>query len=155
MNPQNLFTLTARQKNDYLKQPDMVTGNGREKIREEYEIPSFYPHFSLRFWYNTQTSSYSTHWHNAQEIIIPLEGDYIAAVQGDSYHLNPGDILLIPPGSLHSMAAPGNGSRFIFLLDLDIFCQLTDFIHTQSLLSKAVLLSAGSCPEIYECRTAN
>lgn len=45
MNPQNLFTLTARQKNDYLKQPDMVTGNGREKIREEYEIPPFIPIF--------------------------------------------------------------------------------------------------------------
>jgi len=150
MNPGHLFTLTPAQRKRYETQPDSYTADGREKMTDEFEIPSYIPKSALRFWYNTQTVGYHTHWHDAQEIIIPLEENYMVTVQDTAFLLKPGDILMVPPGNLHSIEAPSSGSRFVFLLELDLFCQLEDFIPTRSLLSKPVLITADTHPEIYE-----
>lgn len=149
MNPQKLFALTAREKAAYQIQPDKYPTYDWAASTEEYEIPPFIPKTFMRFWYNTESTSYTTHWHDAQEIIIPLEEDYTVIVQDIPFHLKPGDILLVPPGSLHSLEAPPSGSRFIFLLELTILCQLTDFFRTQSFLSRPVHITSDTCPEIY------
>lgn len=72
---------------------------------------------SIRIWYNDLTSNFATHWHNALEIIIPIDNYYDVEVEGISYHLRPDEILIIPPGKLHHLTAPSSGSRFIYLLD--------------------------------------
>jgi len=150
MNPRKLFTLTAEEKSAYQIQPDHYPKYDWAASTEEYEIPPFIPQTFMRFWYNTEDTSYYTHWHDAQEIIVPLEENYTVTVQDTLFHLVPGDILLIPPGSLHSLEAPGSGARFIFLLEHNILCQLTDFFRTQALLSKPVYITSDTCPEIYE-----
>lgn len=150
MNPQKLFVLTAKEQSLYQIQPDNYPKYDWAAANEEYEIPPFIPQTFMRFWYNTEDTSYSTHWHDAQEIIVPLEGVYTVTVQGITFHLEPGDILLVPPGSLHSIQAPDCGARFIFLLELGTFCQLTDFFRTQALLTKPVCINADTYPEIYE-----
>ncbi len=149
MNPRHLYTLTPACKKQYQVQPDEFPGYERDKSME-YELPPYLPKSTLRFWYNTQTVGFQTHWHDAQEIIIPLEDNYSVTVQGQEYLLEPGDILLIPPGDLHSICAPESGSRFIFLLGLDLFCHLEDFFYTRSLLSKPIHMTADTHPEIYE-----
>lgn len=150
MNPKKLYSLTDKQKSDYQNQPDGFLTYDWEAVNEEYEIPPFLSQTSMRFWYNTQNTGFSTHWHDAQELIIPLDGNYTVIVQDTTYTLQPGDILIIPPGILHSILSPVCGTRFIFLYELNIFCQLTDFIRTQSLLAKPVLMNADTYPEIYE-----
>ena len=150
MNPKHLYALTEKQKQDYQIQPDEFPGFAANSTSEEYEFPPYMAQPTLRFWYNTQTSAFSTHWHDAQEIIIPLEEELTATVQNVTFRLKPGDILLIPPGELHSIEAPPCGSRFIFLLELTLFCQFGSFLRTQALLSKPVLITADACPEIYE-----
>lgn len=150
MNPRKLFSLTSAQKEAYRNQPDGLPDYNREAITEEYEIPPYLSETFMRFWYNAQNVGYSTHWHDAQEVIIPLEEDYTVTAQDIVYQLKPGDILIIPPGILHSIEAPSGGSRFIFLCELTLFCQLPDFIRTQSLLVKPVLITLDTFPEIYE-----
>lgn len=150
MNPRRLFTLTAKEQDLYQIQPDNYPKYDWAEANEEYEIPPFIPQTFMRFWYNTENTSYSTHWHDAQEIIVPLEEGYTAIVQDATFRLEPGDILLIPPGSLHSLEAPDSGSRFVFLLELNVMCQLTDFFRTQALLAKPVCITSDTCPEIYE-----
>lgn len=149
MNPKHLFALSPDCRAQYQSQPDHFPGYIREKSIE-YEHPPYIEKTTLRFWYNTQPDGYETHWHDAQEIIIPLEESYCVTAQDVVYHLAPGDILLIPPGCLHSIEESDAGSRFIFLLGLDFFCQLENFIQIRALLSQPVLISADSCPEIYE-----
>ncbi len=150
MNAKKYFSLTDKQKSDYQNQPDGYLTYDWEAVNEVYEIPPFLSKTTMRFWYNTQNTGFSTHWHDAQETIVPLEEGYTVTVQDKVYHLLPGDILIIPPGILHSISAPSCGARFIFLYELDIFCQLTDFFRTQALLSKPVLINEDTCPEIYE-----
>lgn len=65
---------------------------------------------------NVETEAYPVHWHNAVEIIIPLTNDF-AVVSGDKeYNLKEKEILIIPPGELHSMPAR-EGRRIFFQCD--------------------------------------
>lgn len=148
MNPKRLYTLSPECCERYKTQPDHFPGYAREKAIE-YEHPPYIEKTTLRFWYNTQPDGYDTHWHDAQEIIIPLEEGYCVTVQDVIYSLEPGDILLVPPGCLHSLKGADTGSRFIFLLALNFFCQLEGFTKIRALLSQPVLITADNCPEIY------
>lgn len=150
MNASSLFALTPEQKERYDVQPDHFKPADRASVSEEYEVPDFIEKTGMRLWYNTQTESYRLHWHDAQEIVLPLEGNYTVSVQGADYLLEPGDFFLIPPGELHALSEPQPGSRFIFLIDLEPFCHQTGFLQIRSLLSQPILISSATCPEIYE-----
>lgn len=150
MNPRNLFTLTSCQQQMYQVQPDNFPGYNWHDNPDEYEVPPYITQSPLRFWYNTQDSDFSTHWHNAYELIIPLENEFTATVQNATYQLEPGDILLIPPGELHSLKAPPTGTRFIFLFELSLLGQLVDFSQTRYALNKSILITSTTCPAIYE-----
>lgn len=65
---------------------------------------------------NDQTEAYPVHWHNAVEIIIPLSNDFCVISNGVKYNLKEKEILIIPPGELHSMPAK-EGRRIIFQCD--------------------------------------
>ena len=150
MNPGHLFTLTPEQKQRYDVQPDLFRPADRTSEAEEYEVPDFIEKAGLRLWYNTQSDVYRRHWHDAQELVIPLEGRYRVSVQDADYLLEPGDIFLIPPGELHELSEPQPGSRFVFLIDLEPFCHQTGFLQVRSLLAQPALISSSSCPEVYE-----
>ena len=65
---------------------------------------------------NVETEAYPVHWHNAVEIIMPLKNDYTVNGGGVDYNIHENDVLVIPPGELHSMPAiPGR--RLIFQFD--------------------------------------
>ena len=105
---------------------------------------------SIRIWYNDLTSNYATHWHNALEIIIPIDNYYDVEVEGISYHLRPDEILIIPLGKLHQLTAPSSGSRFIYLLDISCLEGLKGFAGIKSLLTAPLFVTKESYSHIYE-----
>lgn len=68
---------------------------------------------------NVETEFYPTHWHNAVEIIMPIENGYTVLTGGTEFQLNEGDIILIPPGELHTLPAQP-GRRIIFQCDQSV-----------------------------------
>ena len=48
------------------------------------------------------------HWHNDLEISLPRKGESIYQIYQKSYHLNPGEGLLINRNVPHSCHSPGN-----------------------------------------------
>ena len=60
----------------------------------------------IRLYHNRQNEDYPIHWHLAMEIIMPYQKKYSATVGKTSFALDEEDILLIPPGQLHSLSAP-------------------------------------------------
>jgi AraC-like DNA-binding protein/mannose-6-phosphate isomerase-like protein (cupin superfamily) len=151
MNPGYLFSLSDAKRARYHNQPDLA--QGRQIVEpEEYEHPSFVENAALRFWYNDQPDRYMTHWHNATEMITVLECGYTVTVQNQIFHLEPGDILVVPPGALHSIQGnpKGEGARFVFLFELTPFTSLPDFRFVRSAFSGAVLINQMTCPDIYE-----
>lgn len=81
-----------------------------------YEIVEYENKRSVMLYDNDQTESYPIHWHNAVEIIIPLSNDFCVISGGVEYNLKEKEILIIPPGELHSMPAK-EGRRIIFQCD--------------------------------------
>lgn len=151
MNPGYLFSLSDSKRACYRNQPDLAKGQQIVEL-EEYEHPPFVENAALRLWYNDQPDRYVTHWHNATEMITALECGYTVTVQNQIFHLEPGDILVIPPGALHSIQGnpKGEGSRFIFLFELTPFTSIYDFRFVRSAFSNAVLINQMTCPTIYE-----
>ena len=151
MNPSYLFSLSESKRALYRNQPDLAQGRQISEP-EEYEHPPFVENAALRLWYNEQPDRYMTHWHNATEMIVALENCYTVTVQNQIFHLQPGDILVVPPGALHSIQGnpKGEGYRFIFLFELTIFNSMYDFRFVRSAFSNAVLINQTTCPDIYE-----
>lgn len=104
----------------------------------------------LRIWYNTQKEGYANHYHNAMEIIVCTENQYYITTNNSSYTLNPGDILIIPPYMLHELRSKPSGSRFIFLIDIDMLRCFQDYKALNPAFIEPYLCTASLRPEIYQ-----
>lgn len=123
---------------------------GSRTVEDNYEIIDYQSNSTIRIWCNEQTLSFATHWHNALEIIMPIDNYYEILVDDICYHILPGDILVIPPNKLHQLIAPETGKRFIFLLDITYIAKLQGFSSIQSLLTQSLYLTKLSYPHIYD-----
>lgn len=103
----------------------------------------------LRIWYNTQTEGYANHYHNAMEIIVCAENQYIITTNSSTYTLDPGDILIIPPYMLHELYSKPSGARFIYLIDIDMLRCFQDYKALSPAFIEPYLCTAASRPEIY------
>lgn len=103
----------------------------------------------LRIWYNTQTEGYANHYHNAMEIIVCAENQYVITTNSSTYTLDPGDILIIPPYMLHELYSKPSGARFIYLIDIDMLRCFQDYKALSLAFIEPYLCTAVSRPEIY------
>ncbi|WP_168119620.1 helix-turn-helix domain-containing protein [Paenibacillus sp. HB172176] len=107
------------------------------------ETVSYHHHFGIRLYLNVQVEDYPVHWHTAAEIIMPLENIYTVTVNDTAYVLQPGDILVLPPGELHEIIAPPSGERIILQFDFSLLYNLKGFDSTFHLLRPCCLISAN------------
>lgn len=123
---------------------------GIRDVQDSQETVSFHNNTTIRIWPNTETDNFEAHWHAALEIIMPVENHYDVRTGGASYHIRPGEILVIPPGELHELLAPDSGSRFIFMFDISLIARLKSFVGIQSILSQPLYVTKDTFPQIYE-----
>lgn len=114
------------------------------------ELVSFHHSSAVRIWCNDLFTDFEPHWHTALEILMPEENWYDAIIREDTYHLMPGDILLIPSGELHALKAPERGVRYIFLLDISSIAKLHGFASIQSAMNGPLFINKNTYPHIYE-----
>lgn len=136
-----------------LKPKDLYNVNldytGIRKMTDSLETIEFHNNSTLRIWYNDINESYDMHWHNAMEIIIPLENYYDAIVNQQTFHIMPDEILIIPPRELHSIIAPSHGTRFVFLIDISFLSQVNGYNSVMSLLTHPLYLTKETHPTLY------
>ena len=53
-------------------------------------------------------SSIATHYHNAEESVIVIEGEGILVIQGEEHHVKAYDAAFITPGAQHRMINTGD-----------------------------------------------
>ena len=83
---------------------------------DDYEIVNFREKRTVLVYDNMQNEVYQKHWHNTIEIIMPVSNTYTVTCDEKDYLLLEREILVIPAGILHNMAAQ-NGRRIFFLMD--------------------------------------
>ncbi len=87
-----------------------------KNLSGNYEIVEYdYKRFVMLY-DNVETENYPTHWHNALEIIMPIQNSFTVCTGGDTYSLQEREIIIIPPGELHTLP-PQAGRRIIFQCD--------------------------------------
>lgn len=119
-------------------------------VEDDFEHVDYLKGSTIRIWYNNQSEDYPTHWHTATEIIMPVDNCYTVTVSQNVYHLNVGDILVIPSGEQHELSAPSSGARFIYLFDFSAISKLKGFASILPLLAQPILITAQTAPLIYE-----
>ena len=121
---------------------------GRE-LKDSLEEVDYLQESHLRIWYNTQEEGYATHHHPAVEVILCVEQPYKVTVTNQSFTLQPGDILVIPPHLLHSMES-SKGARFIGLFNIDMLNVFSDLKTLAPTLLTPHLLNPDRTPETYD-----
>ena len=119
-------------------------------MKGSQEYVDFIPQSHLRIWYNQQIEGYANHYHNAMEVIVCMENQYVVIAHNQTYVLNPGDILLIPPFMLHELQSKPTGSRFIYLIDISMLRCFQDYTSLDPIFMNPYLCTADSQPEIYQ-----
>lgn len=114
-------------------------------VRETVMYPE---HFGIRLYLNELATDYQIHWHAAAEVIMPIENNYTAVVGDVRYELQPGDILLIPPGELHELFAPESGKRLILQFDYSQLSHMNGFDSALAMMRPCILLTEGSDEEL-------
>lgn len=141
------YTIGQEMLEQFLSRQSKV--NYVRSISGDLESVEFQPNSSLQLWYNNTMLSYDPHWHSACELIVPIEGNYLVTVSGQTFDLAPGDIFLIPGGEPHSLKAPSRGGRFIFLFEFEQILSIKGASYLASCMSKPVLINRSTCPAIY------
>ncbi len=113
------------------------------------EDVDFVPQTNMRIWYNNQVEGYPIHKHDALEIVIPMENGYKYIANGKKFDLNTGDILFIPPGILHEIECDAEGSRFIYLFDINFITKFFDYKDLKDFMSEPRLVNPSTYPESY------
>ncbi|MDE6389548.1 MAG: AraC family transcriptional regulator [Lachnospiraceae bacterium] len=129
----------------YLKDDDWT---GRI-VENSYETVHYQKNSTIRIWYNEQPHSFDAHWHNALEIIMPVENHYDIEACGQRYHVQPDEILFIPAGEMHTLYAPEKGTRFIFQFDVSVISRINGYNTMQSLMAACLHITKFSHPHIY------
>lgn len=123
--------------------------SGSRTIEENKEIVSYKKDSTIRIWFNDLTTEYDNHIHNAMEIIMPIDNWYDAYSPNGYYHVQPGEILIIPPNELHRLVAPETGSRFIFLIDVSFMFGLQGFTGISPLIKDYLHITPEAYGPIY------
>ena len=113
-----------------------------------YEKVDYQNNTSILLHTNHETDNYSTHWHTAIELIMPVSNFYTVTIGKTTYRLMEGEILIIPPGELHELIAPTEGVRRILLFDFSLISNLRGFSNIVSVLNQPRLISEATAPDI-------
>ncbi len=129
------------------RQPDVFTGR---VVKNNKELVSFNSSSHIRIWYNNQSEGYELHSHDAFEVCICVENTYEIHANTNKIILKEGDILIIPPHTLHEYINDHYGVRFIYLIEMNEFTKSHDYKTIEPLLLNMFICNSETCPDIYE-----
>jgi len=126
-----------------LKEQERLRAAMIEMLEGTKETVAYRDHFGILLYRNREAENYPIHWHTAAEIIMPLDNIYTVIANDTTLILEPGDILVLPPGVLHEIIAPATGERLVLLFDFSLLYHLHGFDSTFHLLRPYCLIRAS------------
>ncbi|WP_028518115.1 AraC family transcriptional regulator [Ruminococcus flavefaciens] len=119
-----------------------------KNLSGDYETVEYENQRFVMLYDNDEIEEYPTHWHNAVEIIIPLHNGFTVTSGGVDYNLNEKEIIIIPPGELHSMPAQ-EGRRIIFQCNNSILSDVPALEAIVPVFSSAFHITPEVSKELY------
>lgn len=100
----------------------------------------FYKTTCFLIYDSPEFKEYPMHWHNAVEILMPIENIFPVICGETEYILKENDILIIPPGEIHNLKAQ-KGRRIIMLCDNAMISDNPALKEFSPILSKPVWIN--------------
>lgn len=120
-----------------------IIGEVRYMIKHlsgDYETVEYDSERSILLYDNDDNEAYPVHWHNAVEILMPMKNYYKVKVARTEYTIKENEVLIIPPGELHSMPAiPGR--RLIFQCDNSVLGDVSALTPVMRSLNAPLLIT--------------
>jgi len=135
-------------KTNFYHQPVQGHKTQGRLVQGNEELVDYLPGTAMRIWYTSLTAQYPDHWHHEMEILVSESGYYRAQSEGTTYLIGPGDILMIPPGVLHSIEMQQSNQGFVYLLNLDFLESIRSVSRVMPLLSHPVFLTRENHPAL-------
>lgn len=110
-------------------------------LNGDFETVDYDCNRSVLLYDNIENEEYPIHWHNAVEIIMPLENNYKVLCSGKEYNLKERDIIIIPSGTIHNLKAEP-GRRLILLFDARSFIGNPALSEINYMLSEPILINS-------------
>lgn len=109
-------------------------------LNGDFETVDYAENKNIRLYDNVEDEEYPPHWHNAIEIIMPLENTYTVICSGREFILNEREIMIIPAGKIHNLKA-NPGRRFILLCDSRLFDGAEMLSELRTVISEPVVIN--------------
>lgn len=114
--------------------------DGFRILHGKQEYITYVGHSSVRIWYSDVSSFYDAHTHSAVEIIMPYQGVSEYRLPNDTYYVQAGEVLIVPPGYAHSLTEKEGILRHLILFEPTPLMSLMDITAISQLLQQPIYL---------------
>ena len=118
--------------------------DGFRVLQGRREYVTYQADSSIRIWYSDIPWRYESHDHSAVEILLTLEGMVTYTIEDRIYQVRKGEVLIVPPDTLHSLSMGEGSSRYLFLFEPDALMSMRDIKHMVPYFDKPFHLRDGS-----------
>ena len=118
--------------------------DGFRVLQGRREYVTYLDDSSIRIWYSDIPWRYEMHDHSAIEIVLTLEGSVSYTIDNTVYQVHKGEVLIIPPDTLHSLNMEEGSSRYLFLFEPEAIMTMRDIKSMAIYFSKPFHLRDGS-----------
>ena len=118
--------------------------DGFRILKGKQEYVTYIEHASVRVWYSETPWHFDSHCHSAVEIIVPIRGEVIYTVADTVYRVQSDEVLIVPPGWIHSLTMAEGSARYLLLFEPDNLFGMRDMQLIEDMLKQPVYLTAQS-----------
>ena len=115
--------------------------DGFRYLRGEQEYVTYRQDSTLRVWYADTPWHYDPHWHSAVEIILPVKGEVVYTIASDTYRVQAGEVLIVPPNYIHGLSMGENSARYLYLFEPGPIFEMRDLHAISARLNTPIYLT--------------
>lgn len=107
----------------------------------DHEFVTYPENTSIRVWQRRTPDDYELHFHSAVEVILPLQGEVLVYAGEEEYHVQAGEIIIIPAGCTHGLHMGEGSERELLLYEMNGVFTLKEFSAFRQMMAKPVYLT--------------
>ena len=132
-----------------MKQKSIVSAEEKHRFASgfrvtqgDHEFVTYPKNTSIRIWHSRVPDDYEMHFHSAVEVILPLRGEVLVGAEGREYHVQEGEVIILPAGSLHSLHMGEGCERELLLFEMNGVFTLKEFSAFRQMMARPMYLAA-------------